>query len=100
MSGKTAYDRYDNYDAIAVSTYKDIPSDFYGIMGVPITFLYKYNPSQFEILGISQDVQNGLLSHLKVPGWEGKLDRPYLNGNRKFACLLIHHRRPAKGKKK
>lgn len=100
MSGKKAYNRYDNYNAIAVSTYKDIPSDYDGVMGVPITFLYKYNPSQFEILGISQDVKNGLLPELKRKGWEGKLDRPYLDGKRKFACLLIRNRHPLKGKKK
>ena len=43
--------RYDNYDAIEVGRYMDIPSDFSGAMGVPITFLDKYNPDQFEILG-------------------------------------------------
>ncbi len=99
LRGKAAYDRYDNYDAIAVGTYKEIPSDYDGVMGVPITFLYKFNPSQFEILGISHDVKDGPLSHLCRKGWEGKLDRPYLDSKRKFACLLIRHRRP-KGKKK
>ncbi|HET6675731.1 MAG TPA: adenine-specific methyltransferase EcoRI family protein, partial [Nitrospiraceae bacterium] len=51
LRGKAAYDRYDNYDAIEVGTYKEIPSDYDGVMGVPITFLDKYNPDQFEILG-------------------------------------------------
>ena len=51
MKGKTAYDKYDNYDAIEVCTYKVIPSDFGGVMGVPITFLDKYSPEQFEIVG-------------------------------------------------
>ncbi|PKN83013.1 MAG: modification methylase [Chloroflexi bacterium HGW-Chloroflexi-9] len=45
------YSRYDNYDAIEVGRYTDIPYDFDGAMGVPITFLDKYNPDQFEILG-------------------------------------------------
>ncbi len=45
------YPRYDNYDAIEVGRYTDIPYDFDGAMGVPITFLDKYNPDQFEILG-------------------------------------------------
>ena len=45
------YPSYDNYDAIEVSKTKDIPADYYGAMGVPITFLDKYNPDQFEILG-------------------------------------------------
>lgn len=51
QKGKAAYDRYVNYDAIEVGTYKEIPSDYDGRMGVPITFLDKYNPDQFEILG-------------------------------------------------
>lgn len=54
LRGKSAYDRYDNYDAIEVGAYKEIPSDFGGIMGVPVTFLDKYNPEQFEIIGITQ----------------------------------------------
>ena len=44
------YPKYDNYDAINVSTYTDIPCDYDGAMGVPITFLDKYNPEQFEII--------------------------------------------------
>jgi Adenine-specific methyltransferase EcoRI len=99
LQGQKAYENYDNYDAIAVGTYKDIPSDYDGVMGVPITFLYKYNPSQFEIVGICNDVKDGLLPHLKRKDWNGKLDRPYLNGKRKFPCLLIRHRNP-KGKRK
>jgi len=47
------YPTYDNYDAIDVSKTKDIPMDYGGAMGVPITFLDKYNPDQFEILGLS-----------------------------------------------
>ena len=44
------YPKYDNYDAINVNTYTDIPCDYEGVMGVPITFLDKYNPEQFEII--------------------------------------------------
>jgi hypothetical protein len=51
IKGKAAYDRYDNYDAIEVPYTDAIPSDYDGMMGVPITFLDKYNPEQFEILG-------------------------------------------------
>ena len=54
---KDAYIKYDNYDAINIDTTADIPVDYYGIMGVPITFIDKYNPEQFEILGIT-DRQN------------------------------------------
>ena len=48
------YPHYDNYDAINVDRVTDIPEDYYGVMGVPITFLDKYNPEQFEIVGISK----------------------------------------------
>lgn len=46
------YPKYDNYDAINVDKTKDIPKDYYGVMGVPITFLDKYCPEQFEIIGV------------------------------------------------
>ena len=45
------YPKYDNYDAIEVSKVADIPEDYDGVMGVPITFLDKYCPTQFEIVG-------------------------------------------------
>jgi hypothetical protein len=45
------YPKYDNYDAINVDKTKDIPMDYEGVIGVPITFIDKYNPEQFEILG-------------------------------------------------
>jgi hypothetical protein len=51
---KKPFEKYDNYDAIEVSLVKNIPSDYSGIMGVPISFLGKYNPDQFEILGATQ----------------------------------------------
>ena len=54
IKGKKAYDKYDNYDAIEVPWTDAIPSDYSGVMGVPITFLDKYNPDQFEILGATQ----------------------------------------------
>lgn len=47
------YPKYDNYDAINVNVTKDIPCDYSGAMGVPITFLDKYNPEQFEIIGFT-----------------------------------------------
>jgi len=51
---------YDNYDAIEVGITKEIPTDYYGVMGVPITFLDKYSPEQFEIVGTleSNDPKN------------------------------------------
>jgi hypothetical protein len=54
------YPKYDNYDAINVDKTKDIPVDYFGVMGVPITFMDKYNPEQFEIISDSRyhDGQN------------------------------------------
>jgi len=46
------YPRYNNYDAINVDKVSDIPADYYGLIGVPITFLDKYNPNQFEIIAL------------------------------------------------
>ena len=51
LKGIESYDKYDNYDAIEVPFTDAIPGDFKGVMGVPITFLDKYNPEQFEIIG-------------------------------------------------
>jgi hypothetical protein len=53
LKGKTAYDHYDNYDAIEVPFTDAIPSDYKGVMGVPVSFLDKYCTEQFEILGMS-----------------------------------------------
>ncbi len=57
------YPTYDNYDAINVDKTQDIPCDYPGVMGVPITFLDKYNPEQFEILGMCENMD---LYHLKT----------------------------------
>lgn len=53
--GKPSYDRYDNYDAIEVPFTDAIPSDYNGVMGVPISFLYKHSPEQFEIVGMCEN---------------------------------------------
>jgi hypothetical protein len=50
------YPKYVNYDAIEVGTVADIPDDYYGEMGVPVTFMQKYNPNQFEIIGSSMQL--------------------------------------------
>ena len=47
---------YENYDAIDVSRVDDIPCDYYGVMGVPVTFLKYYDPEQFEIVGIFENL--------------------------------------------
>jgi len=98
MRGKAAYDRYDNYDAIEVGTYKEIPSDYDGVMGVPITFLDKHNPTQFEILGATESEGKGFSEGL----WDetSKVSQPLVGKKRVYKRIFIRHRKPAKGKKK
>ena len=52
---KKPFQKYDNYDVIEVSQVKNIPSDYSGAMGVPISFLDKYSPEQFEIIGMCEN---------------------------------------------
>jgi hypothetical protein len=56
IGNESEYPKYDNYDAINVNCKKDIPKDYIGIIGVPITFLDRYNPTQFEILGLDKNL--------------------------------------------
>ena len=88
------YQNYDNYNAIEVSFTDAIPSDYEGVMGVPISFLDKYSPEQFEIIGIDIDVKDGKLPYLINTEWKGKLDRGYINGNRIYSRILIKHKKP------
>ena len=74
------YPRYDNYDAIEVSKTAEIPRDYAGHMGVPISFIDKHNPQQFDIVGADTD-------------FAGKLGRFYVNGNRKYARIVIRNKR-------
>ena len=60
------YPKYDNYDAINVNRLEDIPKDYDGVMGVPITYLGKYNPNQFEIVGIMRTKGKPLLMEMMV----------------------------------
>jgi hypothetical protein len=87
------FPEYDNYNAIEVSRYKEIPCDFDGIMGVPLTFLEHHNPDQFEIVGSDYQVKDNLLPAIVKKSWSGKLDRGYVNGKRKYARILIRRKK-------
>lgn len=80
------YPRYDNYDAIEVSKTGDIPYDYYGVMGVPITFLDKYCPEQFELLGISYKYDSPPC-HIEGKPWETSV-----NGKNLYKRLFIRRR--------
>lgn len=82
------YPKYDNYDAIEVSNVKEIPCDYSGIMGVPITFLGKYNPKQFEILGLSASA--GYNKEIVGIPFIGQKDaRCLINNKNVYARILI-----------
>jgi len=90
------YPKYDNYDAINVDKTNEIPKNYKGAMGVPITFIDKYNPEQFEILGNDYDIKQGLLPELLNPNWRGKIDRGYLKGKRLYGRILIKSKKVKK----
>lgn len=80
------YVKYDNYDAIEVPYTDAIPSDYYGLMGVPITFLDKYNPEQFEIVGASD---NGAVDEIyKLPHFKAH-NEPFIDGKKLYKRLFI-----------
>lgn len=88
------YPKYDNFDAINVDKVADIPMDYDGIMGVPITFLNNYCPSQFTIIGLAADKRDE--NPLWIKGKETYLDEKHkkfvgmvLNGKATYARILI-----------
>lgn len=114
------YPEYDNYKAINVNKVAEIPMDYDGIMGVPITFLDKYNPDQFEIVGCTesegkgmsngvyitppnslqlnqlsteQNYTNGYLSRWYKPGY-GYYHRARITGKEIYFRMLIRHKNP------
>lgn len=89
---ESEYPKYDNYDAIEVSKVSHIPMDYDGVMGVPITFLDKHNPEQFEIVGLIAGNIKGLA------GIESKIgkDGPYINGKLKYGRILIRKKKANK----
>ncbi|AKM78169.1 MAG: Modification methylase EcoRI family protein [Candidatus Wolfebacteria bacterium GW2011_GWE1_48_7] len=93
IKGKDSYDRYDNYNAIEVPFTDAIPSDYDGVMGVPISFLDKYSPEQFAILGSDYNIKEGLLPELVNPMWKGKVDRGYINNERRYSRIFIRHKK-------
>ena len=81
------YPKYDNYDAIEVSKVKDIPEDYWGVMGVLITFMDKYNPDQFDIVGCSESEGRGFSNGLWDPA--SKTAQPIINGHKVYKRLFV-----------
>jgi hypothetical protein len=109
IGGKSVYEQYENYDAIEVSFTDAIPNDYDGVMGVPITFLDKYNPDQFEILGTldssdpdnpyrtrwysSQDQKDAYFRRFGKPGSIPLNMSGVINDTKVYKRILIRHRR-------
>lgn len=80
------YPKYDNYDAIEVGKVADIPKDYFGVMGVPVTFLHKYNPEEYEIIGHEHDLNGNGGAGVKHGQFE-------LRGKGVYKRILIRKKR-------
>ena len=87
IRGMESYQRYDNYDVIEVPYTDAIPSDYEGVMGVPISFLDKYCPEQFEIIGMAED--NGKGYSGASSKWDGINPHCIIDGQAKFKRIFI-----------
>lgn len=81
------YPKYDNYDAIEVKKTAEIPMNYNGVMGVPITFLDKYNPEQFELIWTTDRGGDGMLEEFKIP--HNRYDAPVVAGKGLYKRILI-----------
>lgn len=91
------YKKYDNFDAIDVPFMSAIPSDYTGLMGVPITFLDKYNPDQFEIIGSFNNGEHGEelgaeKKQIMVKGKPLKWNGPVVAGEPQYKRIVVRHR--------
>ena len=83
------FKKYDNYDAIEVPFTDAIPGDYDGVMGVPISFLDKHNPDQFEIVGLAAGNIRGLAGIESLTGKDG----PYIDGKLKYGRIMIRRKK-------
>lgn len=93
MKDRTAYVHYDNYDAVEVPFTDAIPSDYDGVMGVPISFLDKYNPEQFEIVGRADANIASENNRYHIGGFADKGGAPMLAGAFVYKRILIKHKK-------
>jgi hypothetical protein len=94
LDGGSEYVRYDNYDAIEVPYTDAIPSDFGGVMGVPITFLDKYNPDQFEIVGTNRYATPHGMSQKFVDDYYESGQKGQIHEGHPDLCYYDFHGRP------
>ena len=84
------YPKYTSYDVIEVSKLAEIPMDYNGVMGVPITFMDKFNPDQFEIIGMAEDNGKGLSG--KDAKWDGTTPHCIVNGKAQYKRIFIRRK--------
>ncbi len=95
IKGRVSYEHYDNYNAINVPFTDAIPSDYKGVMGVPISFLSKYSPEQFEIIGMSASA--GYNKEIVGIPFLGVNDaRPLKDGKNTYARVFIKNKKVIK----
>lgn len=94
MEGKTAYDHYDNYDAIEVPFTNAIPSDYDGVIGVPISFLDKYNPEQFKIVELSRYTKTQGMSKEFVDAYYKSGQTGQISEGHPDLCYYDHNNKP------
>ena len=82
------YPKYDNYDAIEVSKVCEIPEDYDGVMGVPITFLDKYCPEQFELIWTTDRGGDGMMEDLKILPFDKSWDSAWINGQKVYKRIF------------
>ena len=88
------YPTYDNYNGIEVSRVNNIPMDYQGVMGVPITFLHKYNPKQFEILDLSRYMKTNGMSKKFVDDYYASGQKAQISEGHPDLCYYDNNGRP------
>lgn len=83
------YPKYDNYNAINVDKISEIPEDYFECMGVPITFLSKYNPDEFEIIGATESEGKGFSNGLFIINKDNPVTQPLVNGTKRYKRLFV-----------
>ncbi len=87
---ENGYQKYENYNVLEVSYSDAIPSDYDGVMGVPVTFITKYCPEQFELIGMAEDNGRGFSG--KDAQWDGQNPHCVINGKNMYKRIFIRRK--------
>ena len=86
------YPEYDNYKIIEVKNYKDIPIDYDGVIGIPLTFFLRHNPAQFKILGCDFEIKDKYPELVKHTYKENNTKSAVLKGQELFTRIIIQRK--------